>query len=83
MLHSEVGVCIGKTCPSFTKVYKGILNYKLQFIDDCGDLYIVLCVRSFRYISESIISACAIILLFGGLRFITIIIRMPNTPIKL
>ena len=38
----------------------------VPFIDDCGDLSIVLCVRSFLYILESIIvSACAI---FGGLR---------------
>ena len=66
MLHSEVGVCIGKTCPSLTGVYKGILYHKLKFIDDCGDLSIVLCMRSFRYILESITSAYAI---FGGLSY--------------
>ena len=42
-----------------------ILYNKLQFINDCGDLSIVLCARSFLYILESIISTCAI---FGGLR---------------
>ena len=39
-LHSEVGVCIGKTCPSLTGVYKGILYHKLQFIM----IFLVYCV---------------------------------------
>ena len=62
MLRSEVGVCIGNLkfvlrSLEYTKLYYTIV----LFIDDCGDLSIILRVRSFLYILKSItIAACAI-----------------------